>query len=541
MFALTANVVDILGRQVRPARVQIEAGRITAIKPLTEMQQSYLVPGLIDAHVHVESSMLVPSQFARAAVVHGTVGTVSDPHEIANVLGIDGVEYMLDDARQVPFKFCFGAPSCVPATTFETSGAMLDDQQVATLLARKEIGYLSEVMDYPGVINRRPDVMRKIQSALDLGKPVDGHAPGLRGQHLTDYLAAGITTDHECCTEDEARDRLAAGCHILIREGSAARNFTALAPLIDEFPEQVMLCSDDKHPDELQRGHIDELIRHGLRYGLDVFCLLRAACINPVDHYGLNVGRLRVGDPADFIEVDSLESFRIRRTYIDGELVAENGVSLLAPRAAKPISHIVERTVPLDAFRVPILGDRIHVIDANGGQLITTASTAPPTTVDGYAASDTQNDLLKLVVVNRYAIKPPAVAFVRGFGLKRGAIASSVAHDSHNVVAVGACDDDLCAAVNLVFSVGGGLSLVNGSQRLLLSLPVAGLMSTDSIESVAAEYDRLDTAAKDLGSELPAPFMTLSFMALLVIPEIKLSDRGLFDSKSFRLIPLFCE
>ena len=541
MFALSANVVEILERQVRPARVQIENGRIAAIRPLAEMQPSYLLPGLIDAHVHVESSMLVPSQFARAAVVHGTVGAVSDPHEIANVLGVRGVEFMLGDAEQVPFKFCFGAPSCVPATTFETSGATLDEEQVATLLARNDVGYLSEVMDYPGVINRRRDVMRKIHTARDLGKPVDGHAPGLRGQQAHAYLAAGITTDHECCTADEARDKLAAGCHILIREGSAARNFATLAPLIDEFPEQVMLCSDDKHPDELQRGHIDALIRRGLRNGLGVFHLLRAACINPVKHYGLNVGCLRVGDSADFIEVDSLESFRIRRTYIGGELVADNGVSLLAPAAATPINHFVEQTVPLDALRIPVSGDRVHVIEAHDGQLITTASTAPPATVDGCAVSDTRRDLLKLVVVNRYIIKPPAVAFVRGFGLKRGAIASSVAHDSHNVVAVGASDEELCAAVNMVLEIGGGLSLVSGGQRLLLPLPVAGLMSTDPIESVAAEYDRLDRAAKDLGSNLRAPFMTLSFMALLVIPEIKLSDRGLFDGKSFRLIPLFCD
>ncbi len=541
MFTLSANVVDVLERRVRPACVQIDAGHIASIKPLTQQQHRYLLPGLIDAHVHIESSMLVPSQFARAAVVHGTIGTVSDPHEIANVLGVAGIEFMLRDAQKVPFKFCFGAPSCVPATPFETAGATLDGREVAKLLARDDIGYLSEVMDYPGVINRHPEVMHKIRTALKLGKPVDGHAPRLRGQEVSAYLAAGITTDHECSTQEEARDRLAAGCRILIREGSAARNFAALATLIDEFPEQVMLCSDDKHPNDLQRGHIDDLIRRGLRSGLDVFNLLRAACVNPLDHYGLRVGRLRVGAPADFIEVDNLESFRVQRTYIDGELVAEKGVSRLAPTVATPINRCVARTVTLEAFRIPLRGDHVRAIEAHDGQLITTASTAAVASCDGCAVSDVERDLLKLVVVNRYEMKPPALAFVRGFGLRRGAIASSVAHDSHNVVAVGVGDEDLCQAVNLVLAVGGGLSVANGSQQQLLPLPVAGLMSLDPIEEVATVYAKLDQAAKDLGSELRAPFMTLSFMALLVIPEIKLSDRGLFDSTRFEMIPLFCD
>ncbi|HMO85076.1 MAG TPA: adenine deaminase [Lacipirellulaceae bacterium] len=538
---LAGNVVDVRARRVQPARVTVADGRIAAIEPESGPVDGYLLPGFIDAHVHIESSMLVPSEFARAAVVHGTVATVSDPHEIGNVLGVEGVRYMLDNAAQTPLKFYFGAPSCVPATTFETAGATISTAEVEALLDDPRIVYLSEMMNFPGVLGGDPQCLAKIRAAQARGKRVDGHAPGLRGAEAARYVAAGMTTDHECFTKDEALDKLAAGCKIAIREGSAARNFDALYSLLAEHPGMTMLCSDDKHPDELVAGHIDALVRRAIERGIDVFDALQAACVTPVEHYGLDVGLLAVGDPADFIEVDSLQSLRVRRTWINGQLVAAGGASLIPRVEPAIVNRFVPSHVQPDQFAIPaIRGLQLQVIEALDGQLITRRIATHPTVVDDLIVSDVRRDLLKMVVVNRYRPAEPAIAFVKNFGLHTGAMASSVAHDSHNVIAVGASDDDLAAAVNAVMDAGGGLAAVSHREgdHWVLPLPIAGLMAPGTCAEVAHAYQELDAAVKEWGSPLRAPFMTLSFMALLVIPELKLSDLGLFDGGAFEFTPL---
>ncbi len=542
-FKVVGNVVDIAGKRFCPAEVVVEAGRIAAITPSDAKPAAYLLPGFIDAHVHVESSMLVPSEFARKAVVHGTVATVSDPHEIGNVLGVAGVEYMLENAAKVPFKFYFGAPSCVPATTFETAGAEITVAEVERLLDDPRIRYLSEMMNFPGILHGDPGCLAKVQAAHERGKRVDGHAPGLRGAEAAKYIAAGITTDHECFTKEEALDKLAAGCKISIREGSAARNFDALYTLLSEFPGQTMLCSDDKHPDELLVGHINLLVRRAVERGIDVYDALQAACLVPIEHYGLDVGQLRVGDPADFIEVDSLTTFDVLRTWIDGRLVAEKGKTTI-PRVDVPV---VNKFVPtkLAAADIAVSApaddkEKLQVIEAVDGQLITGRLEVPVQIVHEAIHYNLDMDVLKLVVVNRYYKAPPAVAYIKNFGLKRGAMASSVAHDSHNVIAVGVGDEDIVAAVNLVMEAGGGLSAACTAEKVseVLPLPVAGLMATGTCEEVGAAYEKLDQLVKAWGSPLRAPYMTLSFMALLVIPALKLSDRGLFDGSKFEFTPL---
>ena len=543
---IAGQVVDIVGRRTFAAEVLFSAGRIVAIEPLKSAPPTFLLPGFIDAHVHIESSMLVPTEFARAAVVHGTVATVSDPHEIGNVLGVAGVEYMLENASRSPLKFCFGAPSCVPATPFETAGATITVSQVEQLLADPRIGYLSEMMNFPGILAGDADCLAKVQAAQKVGKPVDGHAPGLRGEDAARYIALGITTDHECFSIEEALDKLAAGCKILIREGSAARNFDALVSLLGVYPKQTMLCSDDKHPDELQTGHINVLVRRAVAAGIDVFDALQAACLNPIEHYkfdvgGLDVGQLRVGDPADFIEAGSLAEFDVLRTWIDGELVAEQGRTTLPRIEPAVVNRFVETRVEPKQLEVATEPGNLQVVEALDGQLITHRLEVEPKVVNEKVVSDVGNDVLKLVVMNRYHAAPPAIAFIKNFGLKRGAMASSVAHDSHNVIAVGATDEDLAAAINAVMEASGGLSAVCQDERLkqVLPLPIAGLMATGTCAEVGAAYQALDASVKRWGSPLRAPYMTLSFMALLVIPELKLSDRGLFDGGKFEFTALW--
>ncbi len=547
---LVGQIVDLHARRVFAGRVEWRAGRITRIVSDPAGKGGPLIlPGFVDAHIHIESSLLPPAEFARLAVLHGTVATVSDPHEIANVLGVSGVNYMIRDGRRTPLQFNFGAPSCVPATAFETAGARLDAPTVARLLARPEIRYLSEVMNFPGVLARDPSLRAMIAAARANGKPVDGHAPGLRGAQAAHYAAAGITTDHECFTLAEAQDKLAAGMKILIREGSAARNFAALAPLLKSHPDRVMFCCDDLHPDLLLGGHIDRHIRRALATGADRFDILRVASVNPVEHYGLSVGLLREGDPADFVLVDHWRSFRVQRTYLCGDLVAANGRSRLPRlRSASPnqfkatARKAAEFAVTLPgpaALRPAAAPPRLSVIEAIGGQLITRHLREAAAIAGGCVVADPARDLLKIAVVNRYARRAPiAVGFIRGFGLKAGAIASSVAHDSHNIVAVGVDDVALAAAVNLVIAHRGGLSVVGRGRRAVLPLPIAGLMSKLDGRTVARRYSEIDRQAKRLGSKLDAPFMTLSFMALLVIPDLKLSDRGLFSAAQWGLVPL---
>jgi adenine deaminase len=535
-------LVDILNRSISPAEILVESGKIHKI--LHEIDTTidpslpYILPGFVDAHVHIESSMLIPSEFARLSVVHGTVSTISDPHEIANVCGMQGVRFMIENGKTVPFKFNFGAPSCVPATIFETAGAELNADDVAALLADDDIKYLSEMMNFPGAIEGDPEVLNKINAAHQMGKPVDGHAPGLRGPALETYIQRGISTDHECFTIEEAREKLSLGMKILVREGSAAKNFGALIPLIEDHFNMMMFCSDDKHPDSLALCHINKICARAVSEGYDVFKVLQAACINPVKHYSLDVGLLRNGDSADFIVVNNLQDFNVKATYIDGIKVAENGISLIerTGKLEQELNSFDIGKISLKELAVAETENyELPVIECLDGQLITPKLYLAPKKLGGQWVSDVDADVLKIVVVNRYAKRPVAKAFIHRFGLKEGAIASSVAHDSHNIVAVGVDDDSILRAVNLIVQCKGGVSCVSGNNVSVLPLPIGGLMSGDDGYSVAANYTEIDRAAKSMGSTLSAPFMSLSFMALLVIPHVKLSDKGLFDGDNFRL------
>lgn len=526
-------LVDVHAGRLLRGTVVVRDGIIADIIEEHTAEDHLLLPGFVDAHVHIESSMLSPSAFASVALTHGTVATVSDPHEIANVCGVAGVHWMLASAETAPMKICFGAPSCVPATAFETAGAVVTADDIARLFADPRIGYLSEMMNYPGVITNDPEVWSKIRVAQAMNKPVDGHAPGLRGEDARAYAAAGISTDHECTTLQEALEKISLGMKILIREGSAAKNFEALHSLISTHPHMVMLCSDDKHPDALMRGHINEIVARAVRMGHSWQNVVRAACVNPVLHYGLNVGMLRVGDPADFIIIDTFESCHVEETIIDGIPVAQGGKPLFAPVALEPINTCMSRHIAPEDLLVPATGDCIRVIDVADGQLLTQESLHRASVDNGYVAIDTHRDILKLVVVNRYADAPPAVAFVRNFGLRNGALASSVAHDSHNVIAVGTSDADIARAVNMVFEECGGCAWFSDESAQVLPLPVAGLMSNDHPGIVAATYEHLDAVVKNAGCTLQAPWMTLSFLALLVIPALKLSDKGLFNANTF--------
>ncbi|HEX4959005.1 MAG TPA: adenine deaminase [Lacibacter sp.] len=551
MITVAGNIINIPEKKLFYGEVVVEAGRIKYIRELSAQPKEgapYILPGFTDAHVHIESSMLVPSEFARLAVVHGTVSTISDPHEIANVCGLKGVEFMIENGKTVPFKFNFGAPSCVPATSFETAGATLHAEDVAQLLQREEVLYLSEMMNFPGVLHGDEEVMKKIKAAHALGKPVDGHAPGLRGEEAKRYIEQGISTDHECFTIEEALDKLQHGMKIIIREGSAAKNFEALIDLIDTHPHMLMFCSDDKHPDSLWEGHINQLCARAVAKGKNVLDVLRVACINPVLHYQTSTGLLREHDAADFILVEDVKKFKVLQTYINGQLVAENGISLMKTSPATALNNFNcnEKTIADFEYQLNRFGaadeeniEQVYVIEALDGQLITNKLKEPITSFNvsnGIIESNTEKDLLYMVVVNRYHPAPVAKCFVKNFGLREGAIASSVAHDSHNIIAVGADAVSLCHAVNLIIQAQGGVSAVSSMHEKVLPLPVAGLMSTEDGYKVAEAYSAIDAMAKQMGSTLAAPYMTLSFMGLLVIPHLKLSDMGLFDGDTFQLV-----
>jgi len=539
-FSISGQYVDILKKHIYPATITVHDGVIQSIESNIHAPLQYLVPGFIDAHVHIESSMLIPSAFAKLAVTHGTIGTISDPHEIANVCGMEGVQYMIDNGKKVAFHFFFGAPSCVPATIFETAGAAINSEEVSSLLNNPDIYYLSEMMNFPGVLFKDEEVMKKIAAAHKMGKPVDGHAPGLRGEDAKKYIEAGISTDHECFTLEEALDKLENGMKILIREGSAAKNFEALYELIEDHPSMVMLCSDDKHPDSLVEGHLNILCARAVAKGIDPLLVLRAACINPVDHYKLPTGKMQLGDAANFIVLEDLISFKVKQTYIKGELVAENGKSFIKEVKEKVINtfnavSIQEKDIEISLNEYPQENGLIAVIEANSGQLITNKLWLSPRLEEDKIISNTESDILKMVVYNRYYAAPPKIAFIKNFGFKNGAIASTVAHDSHNIIAVGVSDADIVRAINLVINEQGGISCVNENETKVMGLPVAGLMSLKDPYEVAALYTAIDSMSKSLGSSLDAPFMTLSFMALLVIPHLKLSDKGLFDADAFKL------
>ncbi len=536
---ISGQVIDVLNRKIISGTLFLKEGKVSRLEAGEAPSDIFIMPGFVDAHIHIESSMLTPYEFARVALKHGTVSTVSDPHEIANVNGMEGVYYMLENAKDAKLKFNFGAPSCVPATSFETSGAILDSVAVEELLKRDDILYLSEMMNYPGVLFKDPEVIKKIAIAHRLGKPVDGHAPGLRGDDAANYITAGISTDHECFTLEEALEKVELGMKILIREGSAARNFEALHPLLKSHPSMCMFCCDDKHPDELLLNHINAHVRRALSLGYDLFDVLNVACVNAVKHYKLNVGLLQPNDPADFIVVNNLKDFQVNMTVINGEVVAENGMCFLEPKKHAIINNFKTSSKTINAFQLRAAGENIRVIEALDGQLITRELHETVKIENGFAVADTERDLLKMVVVNRYNDSAPSFAFIKNFGLQRGAIASSVAHDSHNIIAIGADDESIMRAVNLLIKHTGGLSLVDADLEMSIALPIAGLMSDQDCETVGLTYEKIDKQTKLMGSKLRAPYMTLSFMALLVIPQLKLSDKGLFDGGTFKFTGLF--
>ena len=537
-MVVKGNVVDILNRRIFKGEVEVKSGKIVSVKEANHNQENYILPGFIDAHIHIESSMLVPSEFAKIAVKYGTVATVSDPHEIANVLGVKGVAFMIENGKKVPLKFNFGAPSCVPATSFESAGAIIDADDIKRMMENPDIKYLAEMMNYPGVLFDDADVLEKIQHAKDNHKPIDGHAPGLRGEDVTTYISAGISTDHECFSFDEALEKLQKGMKVIIREGSAAKNFEALIELLPEHFENMMFCSDDKHPDDLLLGHINQLCERAVAKGIDVFKVLQVACVNPVKHYNLEVGLLQKGDDADFIVVDSLDKFNVLETYINGELVAKNGDSLIESVPFEILNNFDTDKKKVTDFRFESSVEKIRVIEALDGELVTNQIESSSLIADGNLVSDTATDVLKMTVVNRYKNSKPAIAFIKNFGIKEGAIASSVGHDSHNIIAVGVSDEAICKAVNLIIENKGGVCAVNDLGSKIVSLPVAGIMSDLSAEEIGKSYAELDKMAKQMGSKLRAPYMSLSFMALLVIPSLKLSDKGLFDGTSFKFTSL---
>ncbi len=537
---ISGNIVDVLSLRIYPGTLYIKNGKIENIEEDHRNYDHYIIPGFVDSHIHIESSMLTPSEFSRAVSVHGTVATLSDPHEIANVLGTDGVLYMIEDMEDIPFRIYFGAPSCVPATPLETSGAELGPKEVEDLLKRDDIVYLSEVMNFPGVISEAPDVIEKIQIARRYGKKIDGHAPGLRGKDLKKYISFGIDTDHECLEVDEAEEKLSLGMKIMIREGSASKDLDRFMELIDRYPDRCMICSDDLHPDDLLTGHINRLVSKCISEGIDLFKVLRCVTLNPIRHYGLDVGCLRKGDWADLIIIDDLKEFHIRETYIKGRLCAREGKSEIPVKKKRILNRFNIDEVSIEDLQIKARGERVNVIGAKDQSLITERLIEKVKIKDGYCISDPERDILKICVVNRYRKAPLSIGFIKGFGLKRGAIASSVSHDSHNIICVGVRDEDMCNALNLIIKSKGGICAIDRDSYEHLPLSIAGIISDMEIEEVSRRYKRCKDMAKKLGSSLKEPFMTLSFMALLVIPELKIGDRGLFlNSGTISQIELF--
>jgi adenine deaminase len=537
---ISGYLIDIHSREVYSAIISFENGIIESIIKSNKQESVYIMPGLIDAHVHIESSMVTPGSFALKAVSRGTIGVVSDPHEIANVLGYKGVELMIKDGQQVPMKFWFGAPSCVPATIFETSGAEINAGIIKKLLAREEIKYLSEMMNYPGVVYGDPEVLEKIKMAKDSNKKIDGHAPGLKGRDLQKYVSAGISTDHECSTIEEAREKIALGMKILIREGSAARNLDALKELYNESPGDLMLCSDDLHPEMLMKRHINKLVAKLVSEGYDLIDVVRSATLNPVRHYGLEVGLLRIGDPADFIIVDDPRKMNVMETWINGRKVFGNGETKFDYKPGKNYNKFNCTEIKSEDILIKKTGRKIRVIKAFDGELLT-KEILLELPEGKFVESNTRKDILKIVVKDRYNDSQPSVGFINGFGLKTGAFASSVAHDSHNIICVGTNDADMVAAINEIVKMRGGLSVAGNDKIESLELPIAGIMTNLTVDEVAEKYEYLSSRVKSLGCTMSAPFMTLSFMALLVIPELKISDKGLFDGIRFNPISLFVD
>lgn len=535
---IEGKIIDIFERRIFNAVICIKDGIIEEIAEVNTQQNHYILPGLIDSHVHVESSMCTPGSFAGAAVSRGTVAVVSDPHEIANVLGMEGIRFMIEDSEKVPVKFFFGAPSCVPATTFETNGAAIDSMMIDRLLSSEKIKYLAEMMNFPGVINENHEVINKIRTAKKYGKPIDGHAPGLTGEMLKKYVSYGISTDHECTTIDEAKEKIGLGMKILIREGSAARNLDGLKSLLLSDPEMIMLCSDDLHPEMLIGGHIDRLVARLISEGYDLFDVIKSCTLNPALHYNLNTGILKPGYPADFIVVDDYRKMNVLQTWINGEQVFNEGNSLFNYSGARKINNFNCTELRIGDIKTHAVNKKIRLIEAFDGDLFTRGRVVEMCE-DYPGKSYSSSDILKIVVKDRYSDSPPAVGFIKGFGLEKGALAGSVSHDSHNIISVGTNDTDITSAINEIIRLKGGLAVAINDNISSMQLDIAGIITDKPVQIVAEEYSVLSDMAKTLGSGFLAPFMTLSFMALPVIPELKMTDKGLFDVNQFSHVPLF--
>ncbi len=530
MRIIEGNIVDVHGREVFPGSVAVEDGRIVSVRRHQTPEKGFILPGFVDSHVHIESSMLTPENFGRLAVRQGTVAVVTDPHEIANVCGMEGIEFMLRNSGRSPVKCFFTIPSCVPATGFDRSAGVVSGSDVAVLAESGKFVGLSEMMNVHGVVNDDPEIVRKIGAAKAHDLPVDGHAPLATGDVLREYVARGVVTDHECTSLSEAREKVGLGMKIQIREGSAAKNYEELRPLIGMCPDRLMFCTDDAHPQQLiSEGHIRGLVARSVGMGYDLFDVLRIASVNPVEHYGLDVGLLREGDKADFIIVEDLKDFEVREVFIEGKSVLDFQAG---EDAADDMINVFEHDpLELSSLKKEV-GPEINVMKLVPDQLLTELGVYR--TLRSDFESDTENDILKIVYVNRYFNGEPQVAFCKGFGLRKGAVASSVAHDSHNIIAVGTNDADLLCAINSLVECKGGLCVVNDGEVNVLPLPIGGIMSPSAGEIVAAEYDALEGIAKDvLGCPLNAPFMTLSFLSLVVIPEVKIGEKGLFSFSKF--------
>lgn len=538
MKKIEGNLVDIHNRSIYPAEITIEHGKICSIERRDQKYNYFIIPGFIDSHVHIESSMMTPKQFSDYVVTRGTIAVVTDPHEIANVVGVEGIHFMQKSAQEGKIKTFFTVPSCVPATPFDCSGATIDASKVEQLLRSGQFVGLSEMMNVPGVLNNDPEVMRKLSAARDLELPIDGHAPDLHGEELKRYVKAGITTDHECSTLNEALEKIECGMKILIREGSSARNYESLKYLLSESPDDVMFCTDDSHPDDLlTNGHIDRIVRRAVMDGFDLFEVLGAASRNAIEHYHLPVGMLRIGDPADFVLVADLREFKVVSTYIHGEKVYSSTEIKQTERIdlVKAINNFkAEKLTEADICLT--VSNCLTSIKVEDGELLTDVVYTEFKDPILNFQSDIKQDLLKIVYYNRYHHSKPQVATINGFGLKWGAFASSIAHDSHNIIAVGCSDREIVMAINRIITEQGGIALVDGDQEKILPLPIGGIMSSKSCWQLAYEWEELHNRVKAMGCVLKAPFMTLAFMSLIVIPKLKIGEKGLFDYTLFSFI-----
>ncbi len=547
------KIVNVFSGEIVAGNIAVADGYIVGFgsysaKKTVDMKGRFVCPGFVDSHFHIESSMTCITEFARAVIPSGTTAVIADPHEIANVLGADGINYMLESSKNQPMNIYFTLSSCVPATDMETSGAKLGVDELLPFISNDRIVALAEMMNYPGVIYRDPEVLKKIELAKIHRKPVDGHAPGLTGKDLYAYIAAGISSDHECTTAGEAREKLDAGMHIMIREGTAAKNLSSLIPIINErSSRRIMWCADDRHPyDIMQHGHIDSMVRRAIKSGIDPVVAIQMATINPAEYFGINdIGAIGPGRRADLLVFSDIHNLRIEQVYTSGILVAEN--SQMSPEISRPVSipSKPSMNVKLDAidFSITVKSNHIRVIDVVPDQVITAQSVLEVSTSGNKAVADISRDILKIAVIERHTGSGNmGKGFVRGFGLKKGALASSVAHDSHNIIVVGTNDEDMKEAVLGVVKMGGGLAAVCDNKICAsLALPVAGLMSLEPLTVVNEKLDNIFKSARELGSALHDPFMALSFLALPVIPELKLTDKGLVDVRQFRIVPLFAD